>query len=161
MSSLTYTATFDCPRDRVWPYLVEPEKTPLWMKGVVESRLTSDGPPRAGSTFLMRIREGRKIADYRGEYLVVEPGKRLGLRITGGCFREGMEMRVNYRLSDAGERTCVDYECACEAKGFLMRLLGPLFRAFARMQVKGFFRALKGLVETPNRDGEPASRPTA
>lgn len=134
-----------CAPDVLWPWIEEPERQMRWMKGLVSNELTSEGPSRKGSTFRMRIREGRRIGEYTGEVTRHERPRDLGVRIRGGCGPQ-FEMQVDYHLEDLGGRTRLDYRCSAEMTGF-WRILAPLFGVFARMQAKGFFRSLKRLAE--------------
>lgn len=149
MPSIAYERTFLCSPDKLWPYLEDPDKIVQWMKGVVEDRPTSPGPTGVGSTFLMRIKEGRKVNDYHGRITAYEKQKHMAIVMWGGCLPQGAEIAVDYKLHDVGGRTRVDYVCGFEPKGFFMRLMSPLFLVMGKMQVKSFFKKLAELVEAP------------
>jgi hypothetical protein len=149
--NINHTAWFDCPALRLWPFLDEPERQKLWLKGLLSNELTSAGPVRAGSTFHMRIKEGRKVGEYDGEITAHEPPRHLGLRFWGGGLK-GLVMQVDYRLSEEGGRTRLDYAAKFEGRcGLLLRLLLPLLRLFGKMQLRSFFKTLKRLAEAPER----------
>jgi hypothetical protein len=63
-----------------------------------------------------------------------------------------MIIRVDYQLTEVGAQTRLDYTSTVEGKrqGFLMRMLFVLFKVFGRMQLRGFLRKLKALVEAPS-----------
>jgi hypothetical protein len=145
------TTLFNCARERLWPFLVEPELQKQWMKGLLENVPTSEGPQRPGSTFRMKIQEGRKAADYRGEVLAHDPPAHLAIRFWGGCFPQGLVMRVDYRLSAQDGQTRLDYAAEPEAGrlGLFLRLMMPLFQLFGKMQLRGFLKTLKRLAEAP------------
>ena len=69
---LRHSIEIASPPARVWPLLVEPENQKLWMKGLLESQKMSEGPTRAGSRFVMKIREGFRTATYDGEITACE-----------------------------------------------------------------------------------------
>src|SRR5262249_28436126 len=100
-----YTTEIACAPEHLWTFIYEPEKQKLWMKGLLENRSTSEGPPRPGSTFHMRIKEGASVGEYDGEVLTYDPPRQLVVRFWGGNFPKGMEMRVDYRLTEQGGKT--------------------------------------------------------
>jgi carbon monoxide dehydrogenase subunit G len=141
----------DCPPQKLWPFIEEPEQQKRWMRGVLENTLTSPPPARQGSTFRMKIKEGMRVAEFDGEITAHDPPRRLEVRFWGGSFRPGMAMRADYRLADLGGRTRLDYETSLEMKrlGFFTRLFLPLFKVFGSLQVKSFMKALKRIAEEP------------
>jgi hypothetical protein len=161
MPSITFQRTFRCTPERLFAYLEEPEKIVQWMKGVLEDRPTSPGPTGVGSTFLMRIQEGRKVREYQGRVTAYDKPRRMAIVMWGGCFPEGSEMACDYRLEAVPEGTRVDYACGFEPQGFFMRLMSPLFLVMGKMQVKSFFKKLAELVEAPEGAPEGARARTA
>jgi uncharacterized protein YndB with AHSA1/START domain len=149
--NIVHTETFHCPIDVLWRHIEDPELQKKWMKGLLENRLTSAGGPGVGSTFTMKIQEGRKPADYQGEMTAYEPPRHLGIRFWGGGFPAGMVVKVDYRLSAVEGGTRLDYACATEGRclPWWLRLLRPLLAAFCKMQLRGFLKALRKLVEAP------------
>jgi carbon monoxide dehydrogenase subunit G len=145
------TAEFKCTPEELWPYLEQPEKIVLWMKGVEGLVADQPGPTRVGSTAKMRIREGGKVQVYDERITGWDPPHHLALVMSGGGFPAGMEMNVAYTMTRAGAGTRMDYLCEAELKG-LYKLFGPVGTAMARKQLKGFFQTLRGLVE--NRPSE-------
>jgi carbon monoxide dehydrogenase subunit G len=145
------TVVFSCSPERLWSHIEEPEKQKQWMKGVLSNESTSPGREGVGSTFRMRIKEGRSVATYDGEVTAHDKPRRLEVRMWGGNFPKGMVIRADYVLSAVEAGTRLDYTCAMEGKrpGFFLRVMMPLFMIFARMQLRGFLRTLKQLVETP------------
>lgn len=143
---IEHSAEFDCPPERLWVWLEEPERQKQWMKGLLENEKTSEGPSRVGSTFRMRIQEGRRVADYEGEVTHHDAPRDLGVKFRGGCGGRDMEMRARYRLTDLGDgRTRLDYTAEGELPG-LFKLLAPLARLFGKLQLKGFLKTLQKLV---------------
>jgi carbon monoxide dehydrogenase subunit G len=148
---ITLTLEIQCFPDRLWPFLEEPEQQKRWMRGLQENTLTSPPPSRKGSTFTMKIKEGARVAEYQGEVTAHDRPRHLGVRIWGGALKPGMAMRADYRLTDLGQGTQLDYECNLEAErlGFFMKLFLPLFKVFGKLQVKSFFKTLKRISEAP------------
>jgi hypothetical protein len=146
---IDYSVEFSCSPPQLWPYLEDPQLQKQWMKGLEEMSSTSAGPTRAGSTFRMKIKEGGSVAEYQGQVTSYEKHRHLGIRFWGGHMEEGATMLVDYRLADLNGRTRLDYVCRREGPqfGLFMRMLMPLFMFFNKMQLKGFMRKLKSLVE--------------
>jgi carbon monoxide dehydrogenase subunit G len=140
-----------CTPERLWPFLHEPEKQKLWMKGLLENTPTGEGSGGPGSTFRMKIKEGGRVAEYDGEVTAIDPPRHLAVRIWGGGFPTGMVMHVEYRLTGLDGRTRLDYAAWSDTGrcGLFLRLLMPLFQLFGRIQLAGFLRKLKKLAEAP------------
>jgi uncharacterized protein YndB with AHSA1/START domain len=143
------TKEFNCTPERLWPFLAEPEQQKRWMKGLLENTRTGTGPDGVGSTFRMKIKEGGRVQDYDGETVAFDPPRHLAVRFWGGAFKEGMVVRVDYRLTPGDGRTRLDYVCEMETGrlGLFLRLLLPLIKLFSKMQLRGFLKTLKRLAE--------------
>jgi carbon monoxide dehydrogenase subunit G len=147
--------TIDCHPSALWPWIDETDKAKQWLRGLESAVPITKGPKRPGHETTLRIREGRKLSEYKQTILEYEPEKRFKMRMEGGCLR-GMAMIVDYRLVDLGNhRTRLDYECTAEATGF-MRILAKVFAVFGRMQARSFFRELKRLAEGADAGRVPA-----
>jgi carbon monoxide dehydrogenase subunit G len=147
---IVYRTTLACTPERLWPFLHEPQKQKLWMKGLESNEPTSEGPTRPGSTFKMRIKEGRKVAEYQGEVLAHEPPRHLAVRFWGGALPCPLKMNVDYRLVPVEGGTQLDYVAGVEGRpGLLLRLLMPLIQLFGKLQLRSFMKTLKRLAEAP------------
>jgi uncharacterized protein YndB with AHSA1/START domain len=148
---LETTALFACPVERLWQHIEDPDKQKTWMKGLLSNEPTSAGPKGVGSTFRLKIQEGRKPADYDGEVTAYDPPHRLEVLFWGGNFPACAKMRVDYRLTQVGDRTRLDYVATFEAEklGLFWRLMLGLVKIFGRLQLRGFLRALRRQVEAP------------
>jgi carbon monoxide dehydrogenase subunit G len=145
------TVEIACAPEQLWPFLDEPEKQKLWMKGLLENEQA--GPRGVGATFRMTIREGRKAEEYRGEVTAYDPPRHLAVRFGGGAMK-GLSMQVDYRLAplvDGGTR--LDYVAAADRASlpWVLKLLMPLAQLFGRLQLRGFLRTLKRLAEEEGR----------
>lgn len=130
----------------LWPWLVEPERIPLWMEGVVRHTPTSEPPLGAGSTFTTRIHEGGKSVDYEAVITDYLPPEHLGVRMTSPAH-PGMAMQIDYRLRPGEpEGTRLEYSAEAELRG-LFRLMAPAFATVARVRVQRYFARLRALAE--------------
>ncbi len=142
---LALTTEIRCSPERLWPWLDDPELCKQWLRGMEEIRPVSDGPRRPGWQAKMFIREGGRLSEYDETILEYEPARRFKLRMEGGCFRGG-SVTVDYRLHEHDGHTRLEYSCDAQMGGIL-RLLGPLFAIFGRMQARSFMVKLKQLAE--------------
>jgi carbon monoxide dehydrogenase subunit G len=107
---VTLTREFACTPERLFSFLEEPEKQKQWMKGLLETQAVGEEQPGiVGSKFRMKIKEGRKVADYDGVITAYDKPKQLAIDMTGPTFPAGAVMHVDYRLADLGGRTRLDY----------------------------------------------------
>lgn len=141
-----------CTPARLWPWIDDAERSKQWLSGLEQVEAITPGPKRPGHEAILRIREGRSLSEYKQTVLVYEPEQRLAFKTEGGCMR-GTVIHNDYRLVDLGDgSTRLDYSFSAETKGW-MRILGPLFSVFGRMQVRSFFKKLKSLAEAEQLAG--------
>ena len=154
---MRYTANneIDCTPEQLWPWLSEPERMKQWMKGLEEIVPDAPGPARAGATYRMRIREGRKVTEYREELLAYEPPRRIRFKITGGSFGTMSFCGENELIDAGGGRTRLRYSGWTEGGSWWCKLLMPIGMLFASFQARGFHGTLKRLAESEARGGSP------
>jgi hypothetical protein len=142
---------------QLWPYLDETEKQKLWLTTLVDIVSTSAHPRAVGSTFDLRVREGRRISQYEGRINAYDPPRHLGVSFWGGYFRPGMVMHVDYRVADFGNHCRLEYyaELNLEELRGASRLAIPIARVFTFFQLRYLMRNLKRVVEASAR-GEAA-----
>ena len=150
---IAVTELFTCTPETLWAHITETEKQKLWMKGLLSNEPTSPAPVGVGSTFRMVIKEGRKSAEYQGEITAYDKRHRLEIVIGGGNLPKNMKMRADYRLTQQGPQTRLDYLCKAEVEkpGLFMKLMFVVFRLFGKMQLRGFMKALRKLVEDDSK----------
>lgn len=144
---MKHSAEFECSPEHLWPFLEDPEKLKLWMKDVLEDHASKGGPVGVGSTFSMKVKQGGRTQHYRGEVLIYDRPKHLNLKLKGGDFQHETEMFIDFKLKDLGGRTRLDYVETVDAAGALSQLVSPVVKLFSKMQLKGFFKTLRTLVE--------------
>jgi uncharacterized protein YndB with AHSA1/START domain len=144
------TAWFNCSPERLWPFLTEPDKQKLWMKGLQENVATND-VKGVGNTFRMKIKEGWKNTDYEGVVTAYEEPTHLAVRLWGGGLPREARMNVDYRLSVVNGQTKMAYVAQMEGAqfGLFLRLLMPLIKLFGRLRLRKFLETLKKHAEAP------------
>ena len=148
-----YRAEFRCTPWQLWPFLDEVEKQRLWLTTLVEMAPTSRVPRTVGSTFDMRVREGRRIAHYEGRINAYDPPRHLGVLLWGGAFAKGVSMQVDYRIADLEGRSRLEYTAEIDTENIRgpLKLAIPLARVFTFFQVRSFMRSLQRLAESASR----------
>ena len=68
---------FNAPVEKVWKIWVDVEKTPEWVEGVQESRLTSSAREGKGLSWIEKCLFGKKVIQMDHEVTEWEPGKRI------------------------------------------------------------------------------------
>lgn len=157
---IDYRAEFHCRPHHLWPFLDEAEKQKLWLTTLVDLVPTSAIARAAGSTFDMRVREGRRIAQYEGRINAYEPNRHLGVSFWGGALGPGVVMCVDYRLADLGSRTRLEYSADIDTAQLPgpLKLAIPLARVFTFFQLRYFMRNLRRLAEAAARASQETKR---
>jgi carbon monoxide dehydrogenase subunit G len=150
-----FTSEIACPPAVLWSYLENSAKQKQWMKGLESVEPEGEGPVGVGSVAKLRIKEGGRIAEYRSRVVEREPYTHLAVAVTGKNFGNA-EMRIDYRLTDLGGRTRLEYDCAFVGGGFVMKVMMALFGWFLKKQLTSFMGTLKRLAEA---ETAPADQP--
>ncbi len=156
-----YRDEFRCSIDQLWPLIDDVEKQRLWLTTLVDVTTTSQLDRAVGTTFDMRVREGRRISTYEGRVNAYDPPRHLGVSFWGGRFGPGIVMQVDYRLADLGPRTRLEYYAEVNTEDLTgpIKLAIPIARVFSFFQLRYFMRNLKRLAEASGR--MPSNRMTA
>ena len=138
-----------CTPWQLWPFLDDPEKQKLWMTTLVDVVPTSHSGRSVGTTFDMRVREGRRIARYEGRLNAYDPPRHFGVSFWGGVFAPGMVMKVDYRVADLGASSRLEYYAEIDTESLRgpIKIAIPIARVFTFFQLRYFMRNLKRLAE--------------
>ena len=148
MASFTETIEVARPLDEAFAYVADFRTAQEWDPGIVSSRATTDGPPRAGSAYdVVAEFRGREVP-FRYEIRELEVGRRIGIRGEG----DKATSDDTITFEPAGEaRTRITYTADLRMKG-LLRVAEPfLGGTFAEMGRK----ALAGLEEKLDAGATP------
>lgn len=143
---IQFATDIRCSPKNLWPWLTETERMKQWMKGLLSVEPSEPGPPRAGSTARMTIKEGGRAAVYDSKILSWEPERRLEIALSSPQWKVGM--RCEYRLEDLAGSTRLHYGMGCDTSRTLYKILGALFGWVAKLQAKSFMKALKRCAES-------------
>ncbi len=144
--SIEVTAAIKIGRARgeVAVYATDASNDPLWIGGVVESGVLSDGPVRQG-TRVARVAKflGRRI-EYVNEVIEYDPGVRLVMKSVSGPF----PMTISYEFEEAEGGTLTRIHVRGEAEGFF-KLAAPVLARFVGRSINRDLETLKRLLEMP------------
>lgn len=101
MGQITKQLFFNAPLERVWKVWTEVEKTPEWVEGVQESRVTSSVPDGKGLSWNEKCLFGKKVIQMDHEFSEWEPMKRTVIR-TGLPMGGMMERTAEFKRVGAG-----------------------------------------------------------
>ena len=138
----SHTIHIDRPVGQVFAYLAEPAHLRDWQSSLIENRLLTEGPLRAGSRFREVRRTGPGKTELEAEVVVFdEPSGRLSTRTL-----TKPPVTVSYALDPDAGGTRLRYEFGMRTAG-LMRLMEPLTAASIRKDTSADMQRLKSLLE--------------
>ena len=152
-----YRAEIRCSPWQLWPFLDDVEKQKLWLTTLVDIVPTSERLRAVGTTFDMRVREGRRISRYEGRINAHEPPRHLGVSVWGGAFPKGVVMHVDYRIAEVPDGSRLEYYAKINTEMITgpLKLAIPLARVFTFFQLRYFMRNLKRLAEASAQSKTP------
>lgn len=144
--SIDVTAAIKIGRARgdVATYATDASNDPLWIGGVVESGVLSDGPMRQGIRVARVAKFLGKRIEYVNEVIEYDPGIRLVMKSVSGPF----PMTISYEIEEAAGGTLTQIHIRGEAEGFF-KLAAPVLARFVRRSIMRDLETLKRLLEMP------------
>lgn len=132
--------------ERLWPFLVDPDRIQQWNPDVVSHETLTDGPPGVGAKSAVQIQEGSRVAEYVTEVMTYDPCELLVIKMTGGNLGAG-PMIISYAITPGDDSLTLHVKGKWEPVGLLLRLLAPLFAILARRNSRAAMDRLKSLAE--------------
>ena len=139
------------PKDEVASYATNPQNDPIWVSGIVESKLLTE-PPIAEGTRVERVASflGRKV-QYILEIVDWDPGSKMGMNSIKGPF----PMDVTYEFEDApsemvGLGTMAHIRVRGEASGFF-KVATPFLAQAVKRSITKDLKNLKEVLEPSTR----------
>ena len=143
---IAFATEMNCSVAHLWSFFGDTEKLELWVSGLEGFRVTSAAPHGAGSTYVMQIREGRRVYEYQGKTLIWEPAQRIKEELWGG--RMNLLMTVEYRFIDLGGSARLEYENEFKAQSVWTALFMPLLILMGRAYCKSEIQSLRRRAES-------------
>jgi carbon monoxide dehydrogenase subunit G len=137
------TVDVDRPPADVFPWLLDADKVPRWMTGLLAYEPLEPGPLRVGS----RIRQELSVSgqQLRFELLVAEldAPRRAVLRFEGSGFKAVNE----YLVSEAGSGSRVTWVISGDTTSFKARLIAPMVQAKLQEKLETDLARLRAVLE--------------
>ncbi len=139
MARFAQSVIIDRPVEEVFAFLARLENETLWQQGLIEAKVTSDGPIGVGSTGEeVRSSMGRRVTT-AWTVTAWEPDRRFAFKVT-----KPVPFTAAYDFATVPGGTRV--EITAEPTGF-SRLLWPLIAGTGRKQYETDFAKLKQVLE--------------
>ena len=121
MNEFTIVTIIGRPVEDVFAVIRDVDRAPLWMPGLSEARITSDGPLEAGSTMVYQGTFLGRRYDMHAECTGLTENKHFATRTTAGPFY----LETDAVLEPVAEGTRVTSTFRGESRGFF-KLAEPL-----------------------------------
>jgi uncharacterized protein YndB with AHSA1/START domain len=122
MPRIDTSLTIRARPETIFPWLVEPDRVARWLGGFVGSELLTEGGVRVGARSRDVVEEDGRRTTRETEIVELEPGRRLGVRITSDVVASV----ATYELRPDGEATRLRYTSDVTFVGLRWMALGPL-----------------------------------
>ena len=134
------------PPQKVWPFLVEPEKILKWCITYQKFEYTGAQRPGVGSTFYLEEKAGGPLMKLNFTVTDWVDNQRLAFKMTSGNFLKGYEQKMTVEAIPSGSR----FTFAEDIKlpyGVIGSLIGFIGRSSSQVHLKEMMGKLKSLAE--------------
>jgi len=147
MVKIEASVMIDRPIEEVWKFAIDWAKGPQWDPGLLECKVTSEGPLGVGTTLQSkRTTRGAHLVVFRvTEY---EPGRKLTAEMTYPQMMRGSS--ETYTLENAEGKTKVNVAWDMKLNGFYS-LLGPLLARSTKKLCETQIGNLKRILESESQ----------
>lgn len=143
MTTVEHSVVINQPIEKVFAYVSDVRNNPKWQTGILDSKVTPDGPARVGTQVTdVRTFIGKKI-DAVSEITELEPNKRMGLKSVSGPF----PFTASLTLDPAAAATKLTFHIEMEAKG-AFKLAEGLVGSGLNKDVESSLHKLKEVLES-------------
>jgi uncharacterized protein YndB with AHSA1/START domain len=143
--AVTYAMEVKAPIEKLFDYVEDKDKLPLWMDGLEETVYTTERDPNnpVGTKFKQKIREGGRVQEYDGEVIAYEKPKHLAVCIGNKHFAA----LADYRFTPTTAGTRLDYSCEITCHSWFVRVMAVMFGWLTRRILRKQMAKLKELAE--------------
>ena len=142
MNEFTIVTIIGRPVEDVFAVIRDVDRAPLWMPGLSEARITSDGPLEAGSTMVYQGTFLGRRYDMHAECTGLTENKHFATRTTAGPFY----LETDAVLEPVAEGTRVTSTFRGESRGFF-KLAEPLVVRLSKKQWETAMENVRALLE--------------
>ncbi len=133
------------PPKEVFEFITTFENNVLWQNGVLEAKLTSDGPLGVGSTYAQTSKFLGQRIQFAFEVLEFEPNRRIRFKTTSGTFPVDIVRSVEPIVGGTRVKAIIQGEA-----GGIFKLAAPVLDRMTQRQIEADYASLKELLEAPN-----------
>jgi uncharacterized protein YndB with AHSA1/START domain len=134
------------PPQKIWPFLVEPEKILKWCITYQKFEYTGDKRPGMGSTFYLEEKAGGPLMKLNFTVTEWEQNARLACKMTSGNFLKGYEQKMTLEAIPSGSRFTF-MEDVKLPYGVIGNVMGLFARSSSQAHLKEMLAKLKSLAE--------------
>ena len=134
------------PPQKIWPFLVEPEKLMKWCITYQKFEYTGEKPPGAGATFYLEEKAGGPLMKLNFTVTEWVQNQKLACKMTSGNFLKGYEQQMTLEAIPSGSR----FTFAEDIKmpyGPIGSVIGFLGKSSSQAHLKEMMGKLKSLAE--------------
>ena len=134
------------PPQKIWPFLVEPEKILKWCITYQKFEYTGEKRPGAGATFYLEEKAGGPLMKLNFTVTDWVENHRLACKMTSGNFLKAYEQKMTLEVIPSGSR----FTFAEEIKlpyGVIGSMMGFFARSSSQAHLKEMMAKLKSLAE--------------
>jgi len=134
------------PPNKIWPFLVEPEKIMKWCVTYQKFEYTGDKRSGVGSTFYVEEKAGGPLMKLNFTVTDWAENQSLASKMTSGNFVKGYEQKMTLETTPSGSRFTF-VEDVKMPYGPIGSIIGFLGKSSSQAHVKEMLNKLKNLTE--------------
>jgi hypothetical protein len=134
------------PPNKIWPFLVEPEKLLKWCITYQKFEYTGDKRSGVGATFYLEEKAGGPLMKLNFTVTEWVVNERLAFKMTSGNFVKGYEQRSIIEATKSGSRFTYSEDIKLPY-GVIGKIMGLFAKSSSQAHVKEMLNKLKNLTE--------------
>ncbi len=149
MVKIEHSVVINRPIEEVFAYVTQPENTPKWQSGMLESKQISEGPMGVGTIFTeVRQMMGQKM-DQTMEVSAYEPNRKWSFKSIKATVPH--EAHLTFEAVEGGTR--INLTSLGRPRG-LFKLAAPIIGRKLKKEFVADFENLKQFLESQSSDSE-------
>jgi uncharacterized protein YndB with AHSA1/START domain len=136
----------EAPPERIWPFMVEPEKILKWIITFQKFEYTTEQHSGVGTPFYIEEKAGGPLMKINFTIMEWVKNERFAARMVSGNMVKSYELRFSLEPTPSGSKFTF-FETTELPLGIIGRLIGVIGKRTAESHVKQCLAKLKSLVE--------------
>jgi carbon monoxide dehydrogenase subunit G len=137
------TVSVDRPPAEVFPWLLDADKVPRWMTGLLAYEPLAPGPLRVGSRIRQELSVSGQQLRFELNVAELDAPRRAVLRFEGSGFKAANE----YSVSEAGSGSRVTWVIFGDTTSFKAKLIAPMVQAKLQEKIEADLARLRAVLE--------------